>query len=306
MFNSSSALDYGSGSTYMWYNLGQSKNPYGGVSQYGYIVRSQYNGTTVGSSSYNNSLTTASQAIWFCRPTFNDQSDNSANTINTLDALDANHSFENGAYVHGLTLKVVTGSVNGIGKMITSLEIGPVPNDVSVGTYSSVGGSGAFGGIKMVSGSIYAPGSFGTRLGNLGIVSYTNQVRLGNDDAGDGYIAFGSGSNASGMMGTPPASSSLALVTSNGNIVISTGLGGLFSGMRTIIYGSQSTTGSINSTGFINLPRGNSVTLGISSASELMTGSIAFDTGSMNVVVFTGNGSTTFAGSTGWKVVTLT
>lgn len=301
IFNSSSLLDWGSGSGFMWYNVGQSKTPFGGVSQYGYIVRSQYQGTTVGSASYF-SLATASQAIWVLRPTFNDQIDNAANNSYYCNAID----ISNPSLQHALVYKVITGSYGNTGSMLSVISIGVDDNSYSAGTFSGVTSAGAGSAIRMLSGSLYMPSSFGFKLGHFGGVSYTNQVRLGCDLGGDGYIAFSSASSGPGLVSIPSTTSaSLALSTTSGDILISTGIGGTFGLNRTIIYGSLSTTGSINSTGYINLPKGNSSTLGIATAAEKFTGSMAFDTSSMNMVVFTGDGSTTFAGSTGWKVVTL-
>lgn len=300
IWSSGSVYTWGSGSTYMWYNIGQSKTPYGGVSQYGYIVRSQYQGTTVGSSSYN-SVATASQALWVCRPTFNDQTD-AYGSSPYMDAFDANHPAGN---TNALVFRIITGSSGGTPWQGHSLSIGVDDNSYSTGTYSGVASAGAGSALRMLSGSIYAPSSFGFRLGNFGGISYTNHTRLGFDLNGDGYIALGT-ANASSLLSTPNVSASLALYASNGNIVISTGFGGVFSGYRTIFYGSQSTTGSINSTGYINLPRGSSDSLPITVAAELFTGSMAFDTSSMNMVVFTGDGATTFNGTDGWKIVTLT
>lgn len=295
IWQSGSALSYGSGSTYMFCNFGQTKTPFGGFTQNGYVIRSQYQ-TTQGSSSFKG-MPTASVALWRLSPSFNDQTDNNANS-RWVNAIDINPV----AGTPDLAYYIVTGSYG----LRTTLQVGRDDGTNSTGTYSSISDAGRDG-IRVLSGSLFMPSAWGVKLGHLGMVSYTNQVRVGCDLQGDGYIAFGSSSNANGLLSTPDVSASLALVTSQGNIILSTGIGGQFSNSKIIMYGGQSVTGSINSTGYLSLPKGNEYTLGIAVASsELLTGSIAFNTSSMNLVVFTGNGTTTFAGSAGWKVATLT
>jgi hypothetical protein len=298
IWQSSSLNDYGSGSGYTFLNFGQSKTPYGGIMQHGYVIRSQYAGTTVGSASFYN-MPTASVCLWRITPSFNDQTDGVGSAL-YVNALNINQVYVNSASPE-LSFAAFTGSYG----LRTLLSIGLDDGTFSTGKYSGISQAGLHG-IRCISGSLFMPSSWGFKLGHFGGVSYSNHVRLGNDLNGDGYIAFASGADASGMLSTPNVSASLALVTGNGNIVISTGFGGLLGYNRTIVYGSLSTTGSVNSTGYINLPRGSTNGLGIPAAAELMTGSIAFDSSSLNMVVFTGNGSTTFAGSAGWKVATLT
>lgn len=294
---------WGSGSVYNFVLLGTSRCPDGGVSELGFILKGATQGTRQGSGSYG-VFPTASATVWCLNMSNTDQTPQSLSSTSTQNAAELD-----GASYH-LQMAVITSSIGTSSLLMVGKTVG------SVDEYSTSNGAGHRG-IRIDQGSVYAPQSYQTRLGNFGLITYSDgnyscsqsgHIRLSHDYSSGGcYLAFASGSSGVGGMNSYPSVTASAVLCSNGgDILITTGFPGFVNSARTIIFGSLSTTGSINSTGYINLPRGcSSGSLGISTAAEKMTGSMAFDTGSLQMVVFTGNGSTTYGGSTGWKVVTL-
>lgn len=292
VWSSGSESPWSSGSNYMWYNIAQSKVPFGGLQQYGYIVRSQYAGTTQGSASYLTFTPTASQALWVLRPSFNDQTDAYASS-QFGDAFDLSNPPGD---VHALTFKVVTGS--GVAQF-SVLTAGPENSEYSTGSFAAVGSSGRYGGFRMPYGTIFAPRAYGVQLGNLGIASYTTAVKMGFENGGGiGHIVLCSGSNMPGVYSS--YSASLGLIVTDGDLLLYTGA---FNEGGVRIIGSTRTTGSITVGGYLNLQDGAVAGLG---ASDVRSGSMTYVSSSGELLVFTGDGATTHRGATGWKVATLT
>lgn len=304
VWNNGYDANWGSGSSYSFAVLGTTRNPYGGFSELCSTVTSATQGTRQGSGSYL-IFPTASAAVWLLNLSYSDQtpvvSTLSTAAVNSTEIDGANYYLQMAAY----TSSAGTGSLFTIGKYGHPVE-----------TYGTSTGAG-YRGIRMDQGNIYAPQAYQVRLGYMGIVNYSDgnysvsqsgHFRLGHDYAGGGaYLSMASGSTGmGGMISTPNVTASVVLASNGGNILISTGFPGAILSARTIVYGPLSTTGSINSTGYINLPKGSDNGMGIPAGAELTTGSMAFNTASMELVVFTGDGAATFAGSAGWKVATLT